>query len=277
MTAPTCADALTLPLPCWAAVGYQSLDCARVLIRTNVPPITGKLQLSLGFSNAPVQQQQSRRRLQQASSGCGLAGAPTATLRLPTDGTEIAAVVWKDALNRTFFKTQPAPEQREVAVALPPKVDLPAPQSSGLPAYACTGAACPGHTYSVHVLAADGRHTRAEVTVRSASLAGTELTVSYKYYEQDALSFEEQSTTVPPTLDGAGALAVELVQGGSGRGLREGPLEFAVPDTSCSQQWTATARLDLTQPAALQVRGGGAAKATRPWPMPRSRRRAVCA
>ena len=225
--------------------GYAGLNCLNLVLSTGVaaPPLA-KLPLSLELIDS---------RGSQASS-CGAPLQPEVALRLP-QGVAIASITWRDNLNGTL----PALRGR-AAVTLPPL--RPVAESSSDPAFGCTGSLCPGQTYSVQVLAADGRHSRAEVTVTRLGLQGVQATVRYKFYLQSSLEQAQEELSLrydwPPAVEGLGAPAgaalhsgdqpaLQLATGGGGGGRLTAP---ATVDASCSGQWSLSVRLRLNTPLA---------------------------
>ena len=147
------------------------------------------------------------RDVQPQQGVCGVPAAPALRLRLPA-GQRLASVVWLDSLNRTVAVQSGAELAAAAsdtapwttpAVALPPL--YPFAESSSDPSAGCSpdAATCQAQqrSYTVLLLAPDGRHARATITAAPVTLDGQQLEVSYKFYERRQLSYSRASLAVP--------------------------------------------------------------------------------
>jgi hypothetical protein len=153
--------------------GHAALQCAHLVVRTRAPP------------PPPA-------RLEAAAeAACARAGG--LALRVGwAEGERVAAVVWRDARNRTLAAGPP--EAGAVGAALPRAPALPV---------------------SAHLLAADGRQTR--VTFSAAPGRGGRVRASLKFYGPAALEFREQA--LAPALCGGARRAVGALAGFGGLAL----------------------------------------------------------
>ena len=196
-----------LPLHAWAAplpAGFQGLECAQLVITTAAPePPQERLEFGVieaAPASTPTTSQQRRRRrlhmeLQPSAGGSGTlasegrdsgaaCGQPLRLrLQLPAE-QQLSSVIWKDGLNRTLHVQTGASLAGGASLAAggwaTADVELPAASVSG------------GGHYSVLVLAPDGRHTRADFSLESATNSG-QLAVRFKYYSSRQLSYARQT------------------------------------------------------------------------------------
>ena len=220
---------------------------------------------------------------------CGVPAAPTLQLRLPA-GQRLASVIWKDGLNRTIHvesgadlaaaadaaAAAGADSWTTAAVALP--AQLPIEESSGELAPTCSGSpACPlaQRRYTALVLAADGRHSSVAVELAPANLIAHQVSLRYKHYEPQRLTYEQGSLLLP--YPGASSFSGVALFDSSGTPLQLARSGSAVvsgsslPDTLCSRQWSLTAMLrvgDKALQAAGQAQVGGTCWSCREgWPL----------
>lgn len=281
--------------------GFQGLECAQLLVTTAAPAPQGPLRFTVESAPAAAaaatastpSASAARRLLMQptatdspagqlvagdgsapapAAGACGVPAAPTLRLRLPA-GQQLSSVIWRDSLNRTVHVQSGASlaavastdgPWTTAAVALPPL--YPFTESSTDPAVACTAPACQQlqRRYSVLVLAADGRHSRADLALSPGSLGGQRLAITYKHYERHSLSFEQGSLHIPlgwPAAAGGNASATGSPAGVAiFAGSRSAPLQLgkssaavvrggSLPDSSCSQQWSLSLQLSVRDDA----------------------------
>jgi len=164
--------------------GYASLECAHIAIVTGAEPPKGQLYLSITALGAPLQdpttlgsgsEPTSRALLAAVGAGAQTCSGFASALLLSVSWykhSEIRSLIWKDGLNRTLMSYSSAGPQQSVDLPRSAKVT-----AADLPV-------------SVHVLAWDGRHTRAEI---SKGNVNSELIVKYKLYEHDALSYANET------------------------------------------------------------------------------------
>ena len=141
-----------------------------------------------------------------AAAGCGAAARPV--MRVQVDpGWQVASVVWKDNLNRTFAA---GPEVLTAGLPLPAALD----ESSGPPPTpTCSAGSCMAiqQRYSVHVLAEDGSHSGAFFSFSNGSLQ-----VTYKNYDADTITLREEVQPVGFDWPPGCATAAAAASGGAG-------------------------------------------------------------
>lgn len=181
--------------------GNAALECAYVAIVTGAPPPQGKLRISIAAASPTLQvagteqavdasmiAPQSRAltaaigmaKPKASAQSCRAVGStPELVLSITWGADEsIRSVVWKDAMNNTLTSYYIQTDQNSTAGRSEVSI-----QASSLPV-------------SVHVLAQDGRHTRAQI---HAGTNSTEVVVQYKYYELQRLSFDQNTVQVVAT------------------------------------------------------------------------------
>jgi hypothetical protein len=153
--------------------GHAALQCAHLVVRTRAPPPPAA-------------------RLEAAAEAvCARAGG--LALRVGwAEGERVAAVVWRDARNRTLAAGPP--EAGAAGAALPRAPALPV---------------------SAHLLAADGRQTR--VTFSAAPGRGGRVRAAFKFYGPSALEFREEALAA--ALCGGARRAVGVLVGFGGLAL----------------------------------------------------------
>jgi hypothetical protein len=197
-----------LRLPAWLPAplpaGYQGLECAQLVITTAAPePPQERLEFAVveaaPASTPSTSQQRRRLRMEAQLSGGGsgtlTSGGPDSAaacgqplrlkLQVPA-GQQLSSVIWKDALNRTLHVQTGSSLAGGANLAgagwATAEVELPATSE---------GVSGGGH-YSVLVLAPDGRHARADISLESATNSG-QLAVRFKYYSSRQLSYDQQA------------------------------------------------------------------------------------
>ena len=205
--------------------------------------------------------------------GCAVAATPTLRLRLPA-GQQLSSVIWRDGLNRTIHVDSAA----SLAAAMSSEADwttaavtLPLPEplqeSSADPAAACSAAACDQlqRSVSVALVAADGRHSRADITLAPATLAGQEMAVRVKYYERTRLTYKHTTSRLPlawPAGGGGSANASAIVGVALYDGSRSQPLQLsrsggaAIVGTACPAAHAAGSGVSAA-PTCQPCGGGG--------------------
>lgn len=216
-----------------------------------------------------------------AADSCGVPAAPTLRLRLPV-GQQLSSVIFKDGLNRTVHQESSASlaaassaaaasgasHWTTAAVALPALHPFTEASSDQAPGCSSGDAACQAaqRWWSALLLAPDGRHSRADISAAPATLAGQQLSVRYKHYEQQRLTYREDSLTVPlswPSMESSGAAGAGVPAGvalyDSGRDGQPLPLAHStaavvaggsLPSSACSRQWSLSLQLSLSAAAA---------------------------
>ncbi|GAB4822461.1 hypothetical protein N2152v2_009507 [Parachlorella kessleri] len=259
--------------------GFQSLDCAMLVVKTAAAPPSGKLDFSVSVSTAGAAQPDTApatasnavplvasRRLQQApaasssssaSSATTLAAlacaSPTLSLDFATaaDASGILSITWKDSFNRTL--------------AFGPGLT-----TFKLPAVGCASAVtCPDPLlYHVHALASDGRHTHATLRLRNPSPAGVDYAVDYKFYEPSGLSYDSvagrvdfpQSLCIPSTTVAA---SPSLTSSSEATSPSQSP-ETIPPNPEVTITTTLEAQPLQPQPQQVNGQQGGAPAPARP-------------
>ena len=161
--------------------GHAAMQCAYMSLTTLASAPQGKLEITVsvvGNQNSLALEENGKNGLCAAASDNEVSAEASKLLKVHLQwdaNSNVAAVVWKDKLNRTlddgsFEKTTGA----DISI-----------QSSSLPV-------------SAHVRATDGRHSRAELKYAENEKAEYVLRSTLRYYEQTRIS--ERESTVPGVL-----------------------------------------------------------------------------